>query len=313
MKLESSHGNSRPETHGKRNCGAMRECRSESRNFWGWAKFSVPPPLKQKTSSKYLNVYNSQPLPVLQWVLDLLGGLERKVGMITKLFQAYRTAWIYPKAVGNSRTSVFIDRFLFIFIPIAIAGTAFVSSDSYVDATLSLAISILVLMISAVLTVATTRNDIDLVNHYLENQHNPPPTDEIAYEFYKATGGTDIPLMREDGGSWLGFGHIDPDVFVEGVALSYEEALSLSRYKELRALVREGYGVAYVIKGDPNTYIRECPRETRNAFPVTTITVLKNKSLPTGAIAMVRGYTDIRPPSPIDPKYGPSNRRIVDE
>lgn len=208
--------------------------------------------------------------------------------MLTKLFQAYRTAWIYPKAVGNSRTSVFIDRLLFAAIPLVIASTAFFSANAYVDTLTSITISIVVLMLSAILTVATTRNDIELVQHYLNNQHTPPPLDEIAFEFFKATGGTDIPLMREDGGSWIGFGHIDPITFVDCVVQDYEEVISHTRIKELRALVREGYAVAYVLPNDPDTYIRECPRDTHNAFPVTTLTVLKNKELPTGAIGRIR-------------------------
>lgn len=207
--------------------------------------------------------------------------------MFTKLLQAYRTAWIYPKAVGNSRTSVFIDRLLFIAIPIIVASTAFLSSSSYVDFIMAAAISMVVLMISATLTVATTRNDIDLVNHFLQNQRTPPPLDEIAFEFFKATGGTDIPLMREDGGSWLGFGHIDPEVFLNCVLSDYHEVLSSHRKKELFSLIHSSYAVAYIIKGDPNTYVRECPRDTKNAFPVTTLTILKDSSLPTGAIAKI--------------------------
>lgn len=102
--------------------------------------------------------------------------------MLSKLIQAYRTAWYYPKVAGNSRASMILDRSLFIGIPIIIAIVAFLSASRYTDTLTSVLLSTVTLTMAATLTVVTSRTEEEAVNKYLherKTKHIALSTDKI--------------------------------------------------------------------------------------------------------------------------------------
>lgn len=208
--------------------------------------------------------------------------------MLTKILQAYRTAWYYPKAIGNSKTSTFVDRLLFLAIPLIIAITAFFSADYYVDPVLSSVLSLVILMVSSTLTVATTRSEYELVDHYLRKHKKLPlsshplqstqpqsssldPYTQVAYEFVKATGDASTPILSEETGSWVGFGHTLSEEFVSQVLKTSGSIIDKPLRNELEDSIIHGYAVTYRMKDDPDVYLRQCPRDTPDAFPVTIL------------------------------------------
>lgn len=190
--------------------------------------------------------------------------------MKDKLVKAYMTAWRWPEVYSSSPAAIWSSRALAFLLPIALIVVTIITGIPL----FGWAATGLIAAFFGFVMILTT---VKMFYHEYETVENFQSRETQVKEFFHGFPDlTDVPVIENEPGEWVAYGHVNPEVFLVAVqtvirAVTEDEKL-VEPYNGLQGSV--GHLYARFTNADKDHWsegLELCKPSTEDCFPITRL------------------------------------------
>lgn len=192
--------------------------------------------------------------------------------MKDKIVKAYRAAWRWPEVYSESPAVIWASRAIAILIPLGLVILTVITGLSVLGLFATIAVAFFIGAALVFLTVESFYHEYESVEEFAAR------SDRIKEFFHGFPAITDIPLIEDEPGEWVAYGHVDPQQFIEAVQKVIREAtgdeVTADRFTGLESSVGHLYATfTNPEEGHWGEGIDLCKSSDKTCFPITRVTV----------------------------------------
>src|SRR4030095_2155593 len=192
--------------------------------------------------------------------------------MKDKIVKAYRAAWRWPEVYSESPAVIWASRIIAILLPLVLVSLTFFTGAPLFGIAAAGIIAVIVGLSLILVTVETFYQEFDSVEVF---QAKEARTKEFFHGFPAIT---DIPLIEQEPGVCVAYGHIPPAEFIAAIQKVIIEATGDSDEMLKFVGLEDSVGHLYASFSNPdeehwNEGLDLCKPYSEHCFPTTRVTV----------------------------------------
>lgn len=192
--------------------------------------------------------------------------------MKEKLVKAYRAAWRWPEVYSESPAVIWTSRIIAIVLPLVLVFIIFLTGVTLFGVLSAAIVSLLVGTALILVTVSTFYNEFQTVEDFEAKEAR------MKEFFHGFPAITDIPLIENEPGEWVAYGHISPEEFIKAIQKVITEATGDTESADQFTGLETSVGHAYATFTNPEEKywgegIDLCKPSSQHCFPVTRVIV----------------------------------------
>jgi hypothetical protein len=165
---------------------------------------------------------------------------------------------------------IWVSRVIAFLVPLSLVVLVFITFIPWVGLTGALAFSILLAIVIIVATVQIFYQEYDSVEDFQTREQR------IKEFFHGFPYLTDVPLIENEPGEWIAFGHIPPDQFIEAIRTVLDDVMNHPPVSQHLVTLTDSVGHLYATFKNPeedhwSEGITLCKHTAVDCFPITRL------------------------------------------
>jgi hypothetical protein len=192
--------------------------------------------------------------------------------MKEKVVKAYRAAWRWPEVYSESPAVIWTSRAIAFLLPVVLLALTFITGLPIFGFSAAVMVTLVIGLALVWVTVESFYKEFDTVEEFQAKEAR------IKEFFHGFPSITDVPLIENEPGEWVAYGHVDPRQFIEAVQKVIYEATGDGTTADKYIGLEGSVGHLYASFSNPEEGhwgegIDLCKSSSETCFPITRVTV----------------------------------------